>query len=643
MCGLTGIWSRSGRAEPDDLRATVRRMSAALSHRGPDDDGEWIDVDAGLALGFRRLSIVDLSATGHQPMVSASGRFVIAFNGEIYNHRDLRRALCAAGIGFRGTSDTEVMLEGFAHWGIEATLRRLNGMFAIALWDISERRLHLMRDPLGIKPLYWALSGDEFIFGSELKALRARPGFSPPVDRNAMAAFLRLAYVPAPHCIYAGVRKLEPGCHLTLSADGDARIDRYWDISEIAAEGLRQPLSASDAGAVDELDALLRDAIARQMVADVPLGAFLSGGIDSSTVVALMQAQSTRPVRTFTIGFREAAYNEAEHARRVAAHLGTEHTEVTIEPDHARAAIPRLADIYDEPFADSSQLPTLLLSEITRRSVTVALSGDGGDELFAGYDRYALAEAAWRRISRVPAVLRPALRGALRLSAHPAFRGALALAPAALGRSLTGGRLEKLARALDAAKPDALYAAIVSQWSDPAALLPGVLEAPHAVIDGKARSNVAEFAARMRLVDLQSYLPDDILTKVDRASMAMSLEARVPLLDTRVVALAWRLPRHQLVRAGETKWLLRRVLDRYVPRDLTERPKMGFAVPIGDWLRGPLRDWAEDLLSERALAASGLVAAPIRGRWHQHRAGKQNWDYPLWTVLTLQAWLRRWG
>lgn len=645
MCGLTGIWIRGG-GDSLALLADVRRMADAIRHRGPDDSGEWVDPTAGLALGFRRLAIVDLTPAGHQPMASANERFVLAYNGEIYNHRELRGELAAAGTSFRGSSDTEVMLEAFARWGVAETLPRLNGMFAIALWDRRDRRLHLVRDPIGIKPLYWALAGNEILFGSELKALRARNGFQPAVDRRAMAAFLRLAYVPAPHTIYAGVSKLEPGCHLTVGETGDVAIHRYWSVAAAAMSGAAASASSSamtDAEAVEKLDALLGDSVARQMVADVPLGAFLSGGIDSSTVVALMQAQSARPVRTFTIAFADRRYNEAEHARRIAAHLRTDHTEVEITPAHALATVPRLADIYDEPFADSSQLPTLLLSEMTRRSVTVALSGDGGDELFAGYERYALAEATWRRIVAIPSPLRPVVRAGVGVLAGPAFSALAGRMPDRARRVMSSHRLGKLARALDARTNDDVYAEIVSQFSVPSDLLPGVAEASHAVIDGRAATEVMEFGARMRLVDMQTYLPDDILVKVDRASMAVSLEARVPLLDHRIAEHAFSVPPHRLVRGGRSKWLLRQVLYRYVPPALVERPKMGFAVPIGDWLRGPLREWAEDLLSEKALATSGITAAPVRERWRQHVSGSQRHDYPLWTILMLQAWMRRWA
>ena len=643
MCGLTGFWSRGGGQRGGAFEPIARRMADTLVHRGPGDAGVWCDPDQGIALGFRRLAIVDLTPTGHQPMASGRGRYVVAYNGEIYNYRELRRDLEARGIAFRGTSDTEVMLEAFELWGVEATLARLNGMFAVALWDRAEARLHLARDPVGIKPLYWAVTGQTVLFGSELKALAAHPAFKAEIDPSAVAAYLRLAYVPAPHTIWRGVRKLEPGTHLTIGQQGEAGTARFWDVAEVARRGAIDAGAMTDAEATDALDTLLRDAVGKQMVADVPLGAFLSGGIDSSTVVALMQAQSTRPVRTFTIGFSEAVYNEAEHARAVARHLGTEHTEVTIEPAHARAAIPRLAEIYDEPFADSSQLPTLLLSEITRRSVTVALSGDGGDELFAGYDRYRIAAETWQRIARVPAAAKPLVRAGLRAAASPGLAAALQRAPRALGLGITGGRLDKLALALEGNGPDDLYAEIVSHWGRPEALLPGVAEAQSAVTDRRIAGHIGDFGQRMRLVDMLTYLPDDILAKVDRASMAVSLEARVPLLDHRVVELAWRLEQRHLVRGQESKWLLRQVLDRYVPRALIERPKMGFAVPIGDWLRGPLRDWAEDLLSAKALAASGLVPGPVRAKWLAHAKGVQGGEYPLWTVLMLQAWMRRWA
>ena len=643
MCGLTGFYDPRPSRDATQLARIVTQMRDALVHRGPDDAGEWVDADCGIALGFRRLSIIDLTATGHQPMVSASGRYVIVFNGEVYNYRDLQKELRAAGVHFRGGSDTEVVLEGFARWGIRETASRLNGMFAIALWDRETRTLTLLRDRAGIKPLYWGQQHGLFIFGSELKALRAHPGWSPQVDTAATGSFLEFGYIPAPHTIYQGVYKLEAGCMLTLRAGEPTNIEAYWRLIDTVAAGHRNPLRVSDGEAVEQLDRLLRDAVGRCMIADVPLGAFLSGGIDSSTVAALMQAQSSRPVRTFTIGFLEQSYNEAEHAKEIAQHLGTEHTEFTVEPAHARDLIPSLADMYDEPFGDSSQIPTYLLSKLTRRHVTVALSGDGGDELFAGYDRYAQARRIWQGIGWMPGPLRATLAASCRALSSDHWDQLLQRAPAAVRNRLDGARMHKAGAIFADGQADAIYRHLVTQWPHPEQILGGVAEVPTPFSDAGLARTIPDFGARMRYIDMMTYLPEDVLTKVDRASMATSLEARVPLLDHRVVDFAWRLPYGQLVRNGTSKWLLRKVLERYVPLEKFDRPKMGFGVPVGAWLRGPLRDWAEDLLSERSLRSNGLMPPPIRQYWAEHLAGNHNWQYPLWSVLMLQAWHRRWA
>ena len=642
MCGLTGFWDRRSASGGEELDAAVRRMGETLRHRGPDDGGSWVEAASGVALGFRRLAIIDLSPAGHQPMVSADGRYVIAFNGEIYNYRELRAELALPAGRWRGSSDTEAMLEGFSRWGIAATLERLVGMFAIALWDRRERRLHLMRDRLGIKPLYWARFGPLVLFASELKALRAHPGWRPELDRDAMGAYLRFAYVPAPHTIYRGVRKLEPGCLLTIGGEGDERSAPFWSLGAVVAQGRAARRDLADGEAIEALDRLLREAVGRRMVADVPLGAFLSGGIDSSAVVALMQAQSARPVRSFTIGFHEAAYNEADQAKAVARHLGTDHTELYVEAGQARDVIPRLPDHYDEPFADSSQIPTVLVAELTRRHVTVALSGDGGDEIFAGYNRYVWAAALWRRLGWLPAPLRGAAGGLLRALPPAAWDSLFALIPSGARPRLAGDKLHKLAAILRADGADGLYRGLVSQWDDPAQLLAEGREPRGLLSDPAVAHAVPDFVERMRYVDTLTYLPDDVLTKVDRATMAVGLEARVPLIDHRVVAFAWGLPARMLIRGGVSKWLLRQVLYRYVPPALVERPKMGFGVPIDFWLRGSLRDWAEDLLAEPALRETGLAPGPIRARWREHLAGGRNWQHPLWVILMLQAWRRRW-
>jgi asparagine synthase (glutamine-hydrolysing) len=646
MCGLAGFIDLSPRAGSYDLAAQGLAMADVLRYRGPDDQGVWTDPAAGIALAQRRLSIVDLSPAGHQPMVSASGRFVITYNGEVYSHQEMRPDLEARGIRFRGHSDTEVILESCAAFGIAATVERLIGMFAFGLWDRQDRTLTLVRDRLGIKPLYWAGFGDLFLFGSELKALRAHPGWTAEIDRNAAAAFLRHNCVPAPHSIYHGVQKLEPGRILTLrQRDGRLTapsLETFWDARQVAAFGVRQRLDLSDSEAIDRLEALLGDATGRRMIADVPLGALLSGGVDSSAVVALMQARSDRPVKTFSIGFDAAGYDEAKHAKAVAAHLGTDHTELYVTPGDALAVVPRLPEMFDEPFADSSQIPTFLVSEMARRHVTVALSGDGGDELFAGYNRHVFAAGSWRTLRRLPAALRRIAAVLLSSVPQAGWDRLAACLPARRIPARPGEKLHKLAEVLACDGDDALYQALISHWRTPGRLIQGAVEPKGAAWDKTLADDLPDVVERMQYLDQIGYLPDDILTKVDRASMAVSLEARVPLLDHRVVEFAWSLPGHFKIRQGTSKWILRQMLYRHVPRGLIERPKMGFAIPLADWLRGPLRDWAEDLLDPASLAAGGLVAAPpVRALWADHLAGRDR-QFPLWDVLMLEAWRRRW-
>ena len=644
MCGITGLWQRSG-GSVEQLRERVDPMIDAISHRGPDDDGRWVDAAAGIALGFRRLSIIDLSPLGHQPMTSADGRYTVVFNGEIYNFQELRAELGADGHRFRGGSDTEVMLAGFSQWGIARGLERMAGMFAIAVWDTEARTLTLARDRIGKKPVYYGRVGRAWVFGSELKALRRYPGFRAEIEPRAVTEFLRFSYVPAPLSIYRGMYKLRPGYAVTLFADGRSTELCYWDAAKIARDGQREPLAVDDGEAVDQLDTLLRDAVARRMVADVPLGAFLSGGLDSSTIVALMQAQSARPVKTFTVGFDIPGYNEAEAAKAVAAHLHTEHTELYVTPEQARAVIPMLPTIYDEPFADSSQIPTYLVSQLARSSVTVSLSGDGGDELFSGYNRYFWGPGIWNRAKHLPLAVRRAMCAAVEHTPPEYLDRAYAVIERALPASwrvrLPGDKLHKLAGVLPAADPMALYQRLVSAWQHPESLVVRAVEPPS---DGAAAQYLPDgFCEQMMFRDLVTYLPDDILVKVDRASMAVSLEVRAPLLDHRLVEWAWRLPHTQRVRNGSGKWILRQLLHRYVPHALVDRPKMGFGVPIDHWLRGPLREWAEDLLSERALEAGGLLhAAPIRRVWLGHLRGHRNDHTRLWPILMFQAWRHRW-
>jgi asparagine synthase (glutamine-hydrolysing) len=641
MCGIAGLLATGASLAPDALEARVAAMAAALAHRGPDSDGVWTDPEAGIGLGHRRLAILDLSPAGAQPMVSASGRMVIAFNGETYNYPELRAELEAEGVRFRGGSDTEAILEAADRWGVERTLARLNGITALALWDRRERRLWLARDRLGVKPLYWAEAGGMILFGSELKALVACAGWRPALDREALAAYLRWGYVPAPRAIYAGARKLEPGSVLSVAAGETPRIVRYWDLDALAQDGASAPDRRDEAAAADELEALLGDAVARQMLSDVPLGAFLSGGVDSSTVVALMQARSLRPVRTFTVGFDGGA-DEAPHARAVAAHLGTDHTELRVGARDALAMVPKLAEPYDEPFADSSAIPTCLVSALTREHVTVSLSGDGGDELFAGYGRYAQGLAVWQRMSQVPAAMAPAVGAALGHVPERAWDALFGLLPASSRPNNAGFRARRVAALLADRRFTSLYGEMVQNWWDPALLL-GEVEEFRPDVWSAAPRLVPTPLDQMRLIDFHTYLPDDILVKVDRASMAVGLEARVPLLDHRVVEFAWRLPAALNPAADGGKRLLRKVLYRHVPRTLIERPKQGFAAPVASWLRGPLRDWAEDLLSPASLEADGLFrAAPVRAMWARHLKGQADEQHRLWTVLMAQAWRRRW-
>ncbi len=640
MCGFAGFIDLARSTPEADLLARAEGMAAQLYRRGPDGDGVWADASAGLAMGHRRLAILDLSPTGHQPMVSADGRYVIAYNGEVYNFPELRAELEAGGVAFRGSCDTEVVVEAIAAWGLEAALGRMTGMFALALWDKAERILCLARDRLGIKPLYWGRCGDHFLFASEIKALRAHPAWTATVDRDALAAYLRFGYVPAPRSIYAGIAKLEPGTFLTLRDGDEAEIRRYWDLREITLSARARQRDMDDCEATERLDGLLRDAVKGRMAADVPLGAFLSGGVDSSTVTALMQAQSSHPVKTFSIGFSESAFDESSEAAAVARHLGTDHTELIVSPADARAVIPHLPDIYDEPFADSSQIPTYLVSRLARGQVSVALSGDGGDEIFAGYNRHRLAAGPWPRLERVPLALRRLASSSLRGLPPALWDFLFSLSPKRLRHVLTGDRMHKLATVLAGADGADLYGRLVSQWSDPESLVvEGARERERIWDDPGLMRDLPELMARMRYMDTVGYLPGDILTKLDRASMAVSLETRVPLIDHRVVEFATGLPPHMLIRGQRGKWLLRQVLHRYVPEELVTRPKTGFGVPLDSWLRGPLRDWAEGLLSRSRLEEEEFFApAPVRRAWKEHLSGRRNHQHKLWAALMFQAW-----
>lgn len=649
MCGLVGFLSPGQFSRAETALALLQRMAQAILHRGPDSAGYWHD-SAGIALGHRRLSVLDLSPAGAQPMQSACSRFVMAFNGEIYNHLDLRRELMGLGCApaWRGHSDTETLLAGFSAWGVRATVERCIGMFAFAVWDKKDHALTLGRDRLGEKPLYygWQGGGQEacFLFGSELAALKAHPAFVAGINRDALALYMRHNAIAAPHSIYQGIYKLPPGHLLTVSlTQREPVLAPYWALPQVAERGVAEPFVGSDTDAVNALEALLKDAVAKQMLADVPLGAFLSGGIDSSTVVALMQAQSSRPVKTFTIGFNEEGYNEAVHAKAVAQHMGTDHTELYVTPQQAMDVIPKLPGLYSEPFSDSSQIPTYLVSQLARQQVTVSLSGDAGDELFCGYARYTLARDLWHKLGRVPRGMR--MLGAAGIRALPATGWNALLAPlrpvlpTALRKANIGDKLHKGASLLNARQVDELYLKLVTHW-EPESVLLGSQE-PRTHLHGNPLPlHGLDAVQRMMALDAMTYLPDDILVKVDRAAMGVSLETRVPFLDHRVVEFAWRLPQALTLRDGVGKWVLREVLYRHVPKELIERPKMGFGVPIDQWLRGPLRNWAEDLLIESRLRQEGFFnPAPIRQKWAEHLSGQRNWAYHLWDVLMFQAWL----
>jgi asparagine synthase (glutamine-hydrolysing) len=648
MCGIAGFLTPP--ADPAEvLQMQVLQMADAIAHRGPDSAGHWVDPAHGIALGHRRLAVVDLSPQGAQPMMSHCGRYVVAFNGEIYNHADLRAELEseAGPLPWRGHSDTETLAATCARWGLVAALPRLVGMFAIAVWDRKQARLTLARDRLGEKPLYWGrLPGGTLAFGSELRALRAHARWQGEIDRDALALYLRLGAVPAPHTIHRGVHKLEPGAWVRFAHGQPDATGHWWRLVDVARQGVAaRPRAAqwTDAEATDRLQALLMQAVGGQLLSDVPLGAFLSGGVDSSTIVAMMTRCAPGAVRTFCIGFDQPGFDEAAHARAVAAHLGTQHTELRVTAAEALAVVPRLPTLYDEPFADSSQIPTALVAAMARRDVTVALSGDGGDELFAGYNRYLLAGRLWRRLAPLPMPLRRLAARAL--LAVDAGRWTSAADFLQRGRAparrhvLVGPKLHKLARqVLPAVDLAAMHKALASLWPDPAALVPGAQE-PATAFDAAFPAGVDDAIDRMCLIDQGLYLPDDILVKVDRAAMAVALETRVPLLDHRIVEFAWQLPARLKLRDGQGKWLLRQVLYRHVPAALIERPKQGFAVPLQAWLQGPLRDWAEDLLAAERLHQDGFIhPAPVRAAWAALLAGDGQWGGALWSVLMWQAW-----
>jgi asparagine synthase (glutamine-hydrolysing) len=649
MCGIAGILTARAMGA-GGLEQAMRRMTDPIAHRGPDDSGIWTQADAGAALGFRRLAILDLSALGHQPMLSASGRFTIIFNGEIYNFLELKRELAGAGVTFRGGSDTEVILAAFERWGIADSVRRFAGMFAMAVWDERERSLSLVRDRLGIKPLFVYARPGIVTFASELKALRAGPEFESAIDVDAVVEYLRYLYLPAPRTIYRHVVKLRPGTILTIRDPNQPLPDPvpYWSMREVAMRGLADPLPDSEDEALAELERLLGRSIEQHMIADVPLGALMSAGVDSTTVVALMQRAASVPVKTFSVAFEEREYNEAPQAARIAEYLGTDHTEVLLTGQEALDVVPRLPEIFDEPHADTSQIPAYLICAVARRHVTVALSGDGGDEIFGGYNRYIHGERMLARAERVPRAARRLIAAGIgTLSADGwdrAHRAVAPLLPRGLRHRLPGDKLHKVGRLIESESVARMYRSLVSAWQAPEEMVGGAsaLEDPvERAVRGEAPERLLD---RMMLADQLTYLTDDQLAKMDRVSMAVSLELRVPLLDHRLAEFSWRLPARLKIRDGKGKWLVRELLYRLVPRELVDRPKQGLSVPIDQWLRGPLRAWAEELLSPERLARDGLLdPAPVRRAWSTLLNGRGEGALAMWSVLMLQAWRERWS
>lgn len=649
MCGIAGFWSKSSNK---NIEIIIKEMTHTIKHRGPDDEGIWINENDSIALGHKRLSIVDLSPNGHQPMVSQNERYVITFNGEIYNFQKIRLEIENISrekgytIKFKGTSDTEVILAAVEVYGLQKAIARFKGMFAFSIYDRKEKKLYLVRDRLGEKPLYYGYINSDFIFASELKAICSYQSFNREIDRDVLALYFRHNYIPAPYSIYKGIYKLLPGTILTIeNLDGRlAEPEQYWSAKETVINGMESPFGGSNQEALEYLEALLKDSIKGQMVADVPLGAFLSGGIDSSLVVALMQAQSSNPVKTFTIGFNEDKYNEAKEAKRVATYLGTDHTELYVQPKEAMGVINDMPILYDEPFADSSQIPTFLVSKLAKSHVTVSLSGDGGDELFGGYSRYLFTENIWRKIGWLPSNLRSNISNIVKvISPHTwdqIFNLLSPFIPTKHRVSLFGDKIYKMADVIGNKNVNEIYRSVISLWKNPGLLVLNSLE-PDTLISKTATGDYfKDIKVLMMYLDMVTYLPDDILVKVDRAAMGVSLESRVPFLDHKIVEFAWQLPISLKIKNGQGKWPLRQILYKYVPKELIDRPKMGFGVPIDEWLKGPLKDWAETLLNEKRLISEGFLnPEPIKGKWIEHQKGYNNWQYYLWTVLMFQSWL----
>ena len=650
MCGIVGFLNLSNNYSDQQLGGIINEMSYSLKHRGPDDSGSWVDAQTGIALGHRRLTVLDLSKEGRQPMVSFKGRYSLIFNGEIYNFHQLRDELNKnnSSISWRGNSDTEVLLESIEFWGLETAVKKCIGMFAFALWDKEKKLLHLVRDRIGIKPLYYGWDKNHFVFASELKPFRFYPDFERKIDQNSLALLLQYNFIPTPFSIYKNIYKLEPGTILTLDSQkyskGIPSLVSYWSLDQVVEQGLLNPLKETESKIVEDLEKLLRDSVRLRMISDVPLGAFLSGGIDSSLTVALMQDLADHPVQTFSIGFSESEYNEANEAKKIAQHLGTSHAELYVSSKQALDVVPKLPYLFDEPFADSSQIPMYLISEFTRKKVAVSLSGDGGDELFGGYNRYVWGNWAWSRIKKMPLWLRQLTANGIGclspLSWDRIFKNLDFILPGLYNVRNPGYKLQKFMELLEKNTPKDLYRVMISNWKEPADLVKNVLQTPDLIKGGKLWERIPDFKHQMMYMDTLSCLPDDILTKVDRASMGVSLEVRVPLLDHRVLEYAWQIPIGINFQEGTNKRLLRKILYKYVPRNLIERPKMGFSIPLDEWLRGPMRDWAENLLSEERLLREGFLnPVPIRQKWKEHLSGKRNWQHSLWSVLMFQGWL----
>ena len=644
MCGIAGLWQKNEK----NLKSRITKMTDTLSHRGPDDSGIYVDKKNCIALGHRRLSILDLSPAGHQPMKSFSGRYIIVYNGEIYNYHEIKKELeIKYNIKFKSDSDTEIILSCIEIWGLKKSLQKFNGMFAFALWDKKIEKLYLVRDRIGIKPLYYGIQNKTLLFASELKAIRVNKSFQPILNRDALTLFFRHNYIPTPYSIYKGIKKLTPGYFVTIDKNLNMQLECYWDIYKITENNIKNLTTLSRKEAISRLENLLLDSVKKRMISDVPLGAFLSGGIDSSTIVALMQAQSNIPIKTFTIGFYEKKYNEATFAKEIAKYLKTDHTELYLTYQKAMEIIPKLPNIYDEPFSDSSQIPTFLISQLAHKDVTVSLSGDGGDELFGGYKRYFLTNKIWNKIKLLPHFIK---RDIIKLiSVIPPERWNTLLnnfnfiIPKKLHQTLYGDKLYKLLDILNKPSDSQLYKALISHWKYPENLVINSKE-PNTVFDNKKiDKNINNFTDKMMFFDLITYLPDDILVKVDRASMSMGLETRVPILDHRIVEFSKKLPLSLKIKEQKSKWILRQILYKYVPKKLIERPKMGFGVPINDWIKGPLKEWAEDLLNENKLKQDGFLNFElIRKRWQEHINQKRNWGGWLWDVLMFQSWKKKW-